>query len=288
MAVSLLTLFEYVFGVNVGIDEMLGPSYITVKLSSPGRMSPVGAICFVSSAVGLVLASGIPSKRAALVLGLSGSIVAAVGMATAMAFALGSSDAFGWGTLTRQALHTAVGLCVLGLGMLVLAWRVETDAASKSALVADQRGDGTGHGRRGLVAGARRGGTIAVRARAHRRARRRVRDGDDLRLDGLPGAARTRAVRAASTDEPDSGRQHRAASRRRTAHDSRPGCRADGHLGAGPEDGYVSPVAQTRPDIRLHHASRGMGTREISGVYRARGRGGDSKGLSRSPSRRTR
>ena len=56
--------------------------------------------------------------------------MAAVGMATAMGFALGSSDAFGWGTLTRQALHTAVGFCVLGLGMLVLAWRVETDAAS--------------------------------------------------------------------------------------------------------------------------------------------------------------
>ena len=46
-----------------------------------------------------------------------------------MGFALGSSDAFGWGTLTRQAVHTAVGLCVLGFGMVVLAWRVETDAA---------------------------------------------------------------------------------------------------------------------------------------------------------------
>ena len=128
-AVSLLTLSEYVFGLNVGIDEFLGPSYINVKLSSPGRMSPVGSICFVSSAVGLLMASGIPSKPAALALGLSGSIVAAVGMATAMGFALGSSDTFGWGTLTRQAVHTAVGLCILGLGMLVLAWRVETDAA---------------------------------------------------------------------------------------------------------------------------------------------------------------
>ncbi len=128
-AVSLLTLSEYVFGVNVGIDEILGPSYITVRLSSPGRMSPVGAICFASSAVGLLMASGLPSKRAALVLGLSGSIVAAVGLATAMGFALGSADAFGWGTLTRQALPTAIGLCVLGFGMLVLAWRGETDAA---------------------------------------------------------------------------------------------------------------------------------------------------------------
>ena len=56
MAVSLLTLSEHVFDLDVGIDEMLGPSYVTVKLSSPGRMSPVGAICFVLSGVGLVMA----------------------------------------------------------------------------------------------------------------------------------------------------------------------------------------------------------------------------------------
>ena len=31
--------------------------------------------------------------------------------------------------------------------------------------------------------------------------------------------------------------------------------------------------------FRLHHASRGMGHREVSGVSRARGRGRDSKGL---------
>jgi PAS domain S-box-containing protein len=46
-----------------------------------------------------------------------------------MGFALGSSDAFGLGQLTRTALHTAVGLFVLGFAILALAWRVETDPA---------------------------------------------------------------------------------------------------------------------------------------------------------------
>ena len=44
--VSVVTIVEYVFGVNAGIDELLGPSYITVRPSSPGRMAPVTAICF--------------------------------------------------------------------------------------------------------------------------------------------------------------------------------------------------------------------------------------------------
>ena len=57
---SLLTIFEYVFGVNAGIDELLGPSYITVKLSSPGRMSPVIAICFALSSMGLLMVAQDP------------------------------------------------------------------------------------------------------------------------------------------------------------------------------------------------------------------------------------
>ncbi|MEO7189723.1 MAG: response regulator [Vicinamibacterales bacterium] len=126
---SVLTIVEYVFGVNVGIDELLGPSYINVKLSSPGRMSPVGAICFAMSAVGLMTATRTASKGSALTLGLSGSMVSAVGMATSMGFVLGSSDAFGWGGLTRLSLHAAMGLWVLGAGLVALAWHLESDAA---------------------------------------------------------------------------------------------------------------------------------------------------------------
>jgi signal transduction histidine kinase/DNA-binding response OmpR family regulator len=125
--ISVLTLVEFVFGVNVGIDELLGPSYITVKLSSPGRMSPVSAVCFALSGVGLMMATILVSRRSALVLGLSGSIIAAVGMATSMGFALGSSEAFGWGDLTRQAPNTAVGFWMLGVGMVALAWHLEAD-----------------------------------------------------------------------------------------------------------------------------------------------------------------
>jgi signal transduction histidine kinase/DNA-binding response OmpR family regulator len=127
--VSFLTIVEYVFSVNVGIDELLGPSYNTFKMSSPGRMSPVGAICFALASMGLVMALRIEPKRSALVLGLNGSIIVAVGMATSMGFGLGSSDAFGWGNLTRLALHTAVGFWILGFGMVALAWHRETDPA---------------------------------------------------------------------------------------------------------------------------------------------------------------
>ena len=128
-AMSLLTIFEYVFSVSAGIDELLGPSYVAVKLSSPGRMASATAICFVLGSMALAMTPRIPSQRSALVLGLNGSILAAVGMAAILGFALGSSDALAWGTLTRQALHTAVGFWVLGFGMMALAWHVEGNPA---------------------------------------------------------------------------------------------------------------------------------------------------------------
>ena len=127
--VSLLTVLEFAFGVDAGIDELLGPSYITVKLSSPGRMSPVGALCFALVSIGLMTAPGMVSKRPAFVQGLSGSFLAAVGMASTMGFALGSSEAFGWGSLTRLALNTAIGFWVLGSGMVALAWHLDADQA---------------------------------------------------------------------------------------------------------------------------------------------------------------
>jgi signal transduction histidine kinase/CheY-like chemotaxis protein len=126
-ALSVLTIFEYVFRLNPGVDAFLGPSYITVRLASPGRLSPVGAMCFALSSIGLCLAPEIPSTRSAFGLGLSGSIVAAVGVATTVGFALGSSDAFGWGSLTRVALPTAIGFAMQGVGMAALAWHVEAD-----------------------------------------------------------------------------------------------------------------------------------------------------------------
>ena len=96
----------------------------------PGALGAGDGDLFALGSIGLLLAPQILSKRSALLLGLDGSIIAAGGIATSMAFALGSSGAFGWGDVTRAAPHTAVGLWVLGVGMLALAWHVETDPAA--------------------------------------------------------------------------------------------------------------------------------------------------------------
>lgn len=127
---SVLTIVEYIFRLDVGINELLGPAYITGTLASPGRMAPVPTTCFALGSMGLLLAPKIPTKRSAFLLGLNGSVIAAMGVATCMALTLRSSDLVGGGHGTRVGLHTAIGLGVFGLGIVALAWHLETDAAT--------------------------------------------------------------------------------------------------------------------------------------------------------------
>jgi len=119
-AVSVLTLVEIVFRVNVGINELLGPSYINVGLVRRGGMAPLTAICFALSSMALLMTPTVMSKQSAMLLGLNGSTVSAAGMVAMIGL---------WGGVALAALHTAVGLWVLGLGMLALAWYAETDLA---------------------------------------------------------------------------------------------------------------------------------------------------------------
>ena len=45
--IGLLTLVEYGFGVSLGIDQLLWKDDLAIATSSPGRMAPNTAICFV-------------------------------------------------------------------------------------------------------------------------------------------------------------------------------------------------------------------------------------------------
>lgn len=125
--VSVLTLVEYAFPVNIGIDELLGPNDITGGGSPAARMTAVAAVCFAASSLALPLAGERRSKWSLLVVVFAGSIIAAIGLAAIMAYGLGSTNAFGWGHVTQAPLLTAIGFLVLGLGLLALVWHAHPD-----------------------------------------------------------------------------------------------------------------------------------------------------------------
>jgi signal transduction histidine kinase len=126
-----LTLLEYAFRANFGIDQLLGLAYLTTKTSAPGRMSPTTAFCFLLIALGLMLAyANLPVRKSA-VFGVTGLLIASVGITCCTGVLLGRIDVLVWGDLTRVALHTAVGFLLVGIGLTAVAWDLSQPETSE-------------------------------------------------------------------------------------------------------------------------------------------------------------
>lgn len=121
--VGLLSGLESVLGIDLGIDQLLFTHDIVVNTSSPGRMGPNTAMCFglLGSAIfmmGFRLRQGESSSVAIMLASL------AVGMALVVlaGYLTGPEQAYGWDQYTSMALHTAVGILVLGVGISAFQW----------------------------------------------------------------------------------------------------------------------------------------------------------------------
>jgi len=123
-ALAVISLLEYVLNVSLGMDRILGNSYIVPITHTHGRMSPVAALCFLALAAGLVFAeTGWVGNRSP-VLGITGLLVAAVGAASCISMVWGNGHAFVLGDLTRIAFHTAAGFLIMATGIIALALEV--------------------------------------------------------------------------------------------------------------------------------------------------------------------
>ena len=132
-AVGLLTLAEYVFDAELGIDQFFFRTYIFTQTSHPGRMSPVAALIFLM--VGLATISGGILHRhrgGRLAAGLLGSLVVALSSMALLGYVTGLTGTYGWGLLSRMALHTASGFLSLGIALFIIAWLQELAMENRS------------------------------------------------------------------------------------------------------------------------------------------------------------
>jgi signal transduction histidine kinase/CheY-like chemotaxis protein len=123
ITIGIATLLQYIFGFNFGIDQLFHDHDITVKTSHPGRMAPNTALCFtlVGSAIAARATIRGPGTRS-LVSVLLSSLALAFGVVALSGYLAGLETAYGWGWLTRMAIHTSVGFTVVAIGFLAVVW----------------------------------------------------------------------------------------------------------------------------------------------------------------------
>lgn len=124
LLIAALTILEYVFNADFGIDELLGKGYATALSPLPGRMSPVTTVCFLLISSALVTVAFRPLARyVSSILGIVGSLVLTVGTVSGVSYLIAQKDVYVWGHIARVALHTRAGFLLLGAGLLAVGWK---------------------------------------------------------------------------------------------------------------------------------------------------------------------
>ena len=120
---GVLTLIEYGFGIDLHIDQLFMEHYIDLKTSNPGRMAPNTALCFSLTGLAVLQATLFrDNPRICSWTATFGALIISLGIVALAGYMIGVEGAYGWGHMTRMAIHTAAGFIVLGIGLVTLAW----------------------------------------------------------------------------------------------------------------------------------------------------------------------
>jgi PAS domain S-box-containing protein len=114
--VGLLTLSEYLFGWDLGLDQLLfQESLEAVGTSHPGRMAPATALNFLVLGLALLLLDTRCSQWPVQFLTFTAAVVSLLAL---IGYVYGVQSLYGIGPYTQMALHTAVLFIVLSSGVL--------------------------------------------------------------------------------------------------------------------------------------------------------------------------
>ena len=120
---GILTLIEYGFGIDLHIDQLFMEHYIDLKTSNPGRMAPNTALCFSLTGLAVLLTILFRDRaRISAWTATLGALIISLGIVALAGYMIGVEGAYGWGHMTRMAIHTAAGFIILGVGFVGFAW----------------------------------------------------------------------------------------------------------------------------------------------------------------------
>ncbi len=120
LLISALTMSQYFSDIDLGIDNLLMEPYLTTLATFPGRMALSTAFAYMILNSGLLLSTF--KDRTWYVRSLTticaGIVIASV-IATVIGYKSDLQPLFGWSATTYMALHSALGIFMLGMGLLI-------------------------------------------------------------------------------------------------------------------------------------------------------------------------
>lgn len=121
LSLAVLTLWQYVTGMDLGIDQLLANApHDTLLTSSPGRMAPTTAIGFLLFALTIVI-DQVPVRRALLVSRTFATLLFLLGLIGVLGYAYGVPALYlGVRGLTATALPTSLMFMLLAVGAVWL------------------------------------------------------------------------------------------------------------------------------------------------------------------------
>ena len=111
-----LVLFENLFDIDLGIDLPKLQAWLVDGNPHPGRMAPNTAIGFMLAGLVLVVQQ-VKSKSSAVFIQLATFTVLMLGLTGLVGYTLQLDLLYSWFKAVRMALHTALGMTIVGLGL---------------------------------------------------------------------------------------------------------------------------------------------------------------------------
>lgn len=117
MLLGVLTLAEYFFAVDFGIDQilLLAPS-VPFSTEAPGRMAMATAAGFVFTGLALLLLDSNRGRVISQIAALAGSLI---GILAILGYLYSITALYGTSAYSSVALHTAIGLVIINISVIV-------------------------------------------------------------------------------------------------------------------------------------------------------------------------
>jgi len=117
-----LTLVQYLFTVDLGIDRLLFEPSIAVGSPYPGRLSPNAAVVLLLAATAVALGGRRRTERRGMLLGILGALVLAISLAAVVGYAAGITFAYALTGTNQYSLLHAIATTCLGFALVAYAW----------------------------------------------------------------------------------------------------------------------------------------------------------------------